>query len=340
MTDKVFLTLDEVYDLSVKALVANGLSEDHARANAAVMRDCQRDECHSHGIYRVVVCVSTLRKGKVAPAAVPEVFDQTPSLVKVDAKKGFSLLAFEAGLPLLVEKAKANGVAAMVIRNCFHFSALWPEVERLAEHGLAGLAMNPSHSWVAPAGGKVPVFGTNPFAFAWPRPNRHPFAFDFATSAMARGDMELLHRAGKPLPPGTAINADGEPTTDPKEAFEGGAMLPFGGHKGSALSLMIELIAGPLIGDMTSVESMAFDDGDKATPLHGELLIAFDPEKMIGGDPASHLMRAEALLQSITDQGARLPGDRRHAARERTLAAGGVEIPRSLHEDILALIPA
>lgn len=338
MTDTVFLNLDEVYDLAVKVMTANGLSQGHARANAAVMRDCQRDECHSHGLYRLVMCVKTMRAGKVVADAVPQVFDQTPGLVRVDAKRGFSLLAFEAGLPLLVEKARSSGIAALAIQNCFHFSALWPEVERLAEEGLAGLAMNPSHAWVAPAGGRVPLFGTNPFAFAWPRTQGHPFVFDFATSAMARGDIELHHRAGKPLPPGTAIDADGNPTNDPQAALDG-AMLPFGGHKGSALSLMIELLAGPLIGDLTSVESMAFDEGAQAAPMHGELLIAFDPGRFTGGDPASHLMRADALLDAITAQGARLPGERRHAARERTLASGHVEIPRKLHEDILALMP-
>jgi delta1-piperideine-2-carboxylate reductase len=332
------LTLDEVHDLAVEVMTANGLSQTHAHANAAVMRDCQRDECHSHGLYRLFMCVKTLRAGKVVTDAVPEVFDHAPGIVRVDAKRGFSLLALDAGLPMLIEKTRTSGIAALAIQNCFHFSALWPEVERLAGEGLAALAMNPSHSWVAPAGGKVPLFGTNPIAFSWPRADGHPFTFDFATSAMARGDIELHRRAGKPLPPGTAIDADGNPTTDPEAALSG-AMLPFGGHKGSALSLMVELLAGPLIADLTSVESMKLDDGAEAAPLHGELLIAFDPQRFIGGDPAAHLARADALLDAITAQGARLPGERRHAARERTLAKGHVEIPRKLYEDIEALMP-
>lgn len=338
MTDMVALTLDEAYALAVRVMTANGLSEAHAHANAAVMRDCQRDECQSHGLYRLIMCVKTLRAGKVVTDAVPEVFDHAPGIVRVDARKGFSLLALEAGLPMLVEKARANGIAALAINNCFHFSALWPEVERLAGEGLAALAMNPSHSWVAPAGGRAPLFGTNPLAFAWPRAKGHPFVFDFATSAMARGDIELHRRAGKPLPENTGVDRHGNPTTDPAAVLEG-AMLPFGGHKGSALSLMIELLAGPLIGDLTSVESMTFDEGAEAAPLHGELLIAFDPGRFAGGDPASHLMRADALLDAIVEQGARLPGERRLATRARTLASGHVEIPRKLYEDIEALIP-
>lgn len=338
MTKSVSLTLEEAFDLAVSIMIANGLSEAHARANAAVMRDAQRDECHSHGLYRLFMCVKTLRAGKVDPQAVPEIRDHAPGIVLADAKRGFSLLAFEAGLPLLIEKARAGGVAALAIRNCFHFSALWPEVERLADAGLAGLAMNPSHAWVAPAGGNAPLFGTNPLAFAWPRPDRPPFVFDFATSAMARGDIELHQRAGKPLPENTGVDAEGRPTTDPAAVLDG-AMLPFGGHKGSALSLMIELLAGPLIGDLTSVESMAFDAGAAAAPLHGELVVAIDPARFTGTDAPAHLRRADALLDAVAGQGARLPSQRRYAARERTLASGAVSIPQALHEELLALVP-
>ena len=143
--------------------------------------------------------------------------------------------------------------------------------------------MNPSHSWVAPEGGKEPVFGTNPIAFAWPRPGGVPFVFDFATSAIARGDIELHAKQGKAIPPEWAIDADGRPTTDPKAALQG-AMRTFGGHKGSALAAMVELLGGALIGDMTSRESMDFDEGVGATPCHGELVIAFDPKVFLGDD--------------------------------------------------------
>ena len=187
MNDRVHMTLEEVHALAVSALLANGMSTAHAQAIAEVITQGQRDECHSHGLYRVLVCVRSLRSGKVDPAVLPTLHDVGPSIVKVDAHQGYSLLAFQTGLPVLVEKARRQGIAALVIRNCFHFSALWPEVEAIAAHGLVGMAMTPSHSWVAPAGGKRGVFGTNPLAFAWPRPAGEPFVFDFATSAIARG---------------------------------------------------------------------------------------------------------------------------------------------------------
>jgi LDH2 family malate/lactate/ureidoglycolate dehydrogenase len=256
--------------------------------------------------------------------------------VRVDAHFGFSPLAFERGKPLLVEKARRTGLAAMAINNCYHFSALWPEVEAISADGFVALAMTPSHSWVAPAGGTKPVFGTNPIAFSWPRPDRPPFVFDFATSAIARGEIELHRRAGKPIPTGWAIDIEGNPTNDPTAALTG-AMLTFGGHKGSALSAMIELMAGPLIGDMMSAESMAFDEGVGAAPCHGELILAFDPKVFLGADAPQHAARAETMFDAIVVQGARLPSQRRYEARERS-ELNGVRVPKALYDDLQALL--
>jgi len=337
MDDAVRLTLGELFDLSFRVLTVNGMAHDHAQAIAKVIVAGQRDECQSHGIYRLIVCVNTLRKGKVVRDAKPVITDVSPALVRVDARFGYSQLAFEMGSKALVEKARTVGIAALAINNCFHFSALWPEVERLASEGLAALAMTPSHSWVAPAGGTKPVFGTNPIAFAWPRPGGVPFVFDFATSAIARGDIELHRRSDKKIPPGWALDAEGQPTEDPAAAMKG-AMLTFGGHKGSALAAMVELLAGPLIGDLTSADSKAFDEGADATPCHGELILAFNPALFTGPERAEHDKRAEALFDGIVSQGARLPSQRRFDARLRS-EANGVNVPRKLYDDVLALIP-
>jgi LDH2 family malate/lactate/ureidoglycolate dehydrogenase len=117
-----------------------------------------------------------------------------------------------------------------------------------------------------------------------------------------------------------------------------GAMLTFGGHKGSALAAMVELLAGPLIGDLTSADSKAFDEGANATPCHGELIVAFNPALFAGTDRAEHDKRAEALFDSIVSQGARLPSQRRFDARLRS-EASGAHVPRELYDDVLALIP-
>lgn len=336
MTDTVPMTLDEVRCLARAVLAAQGLAPAHVEAVAETMVAGERDGCTSHGLYRLLVCAHTIRAGKVALDAEPEIVDSVSGLVRVDARDGYAQLAFALGKGPLVAKARANGIAALAINNCVHFAALWPEVEALAEEGLVAFAFTPSHAWVAPAGGTAPIFGTNPIAFGWPRPGKHPYVFDFATSAVARGEIELHRRAGKPIPLGWGIDAAGQPTTD-AEAALAGAMLTFGGHKGSALATMVELIAGPLIGDLTSRDSIEVDDGAKASPLGGELVIAIDPAGFLGGAVAGELESAEALFDGIQAQGARLPSERRYAARARSLVYG-VEVPRKLLDDIQALL--
>ncbi len=172
------------------------------------------DECQSHGLYRLLVCVRTLRAGVVSPDVPPLVTHPLGGFVRVDADGAYSLWAFDTERPLLVTKAKKNGIAALVINHCYQFSPPWSEVKDLAANGVAALAMLPSHSFVAPAGGTKPVFGTNSIAFAWPRPARHPYTFDFATSAVARGEIEL-HAAPARDSPGWNIDAAGRPTAAP-----------------------------------------------------------------------------------------------------------------------------
>lgn len=335
MTDLITLSRESATQLSMAILRQSGLADDQAAAVTDVIIRGQCDECHSHGLYRLLGSAHSVRSGVVNAQARPRVTDLSPAIVRVDADHGFSPLAYAAGIGHLKEKTRKLGIAAMAVVNCHHFSALWPELEPLAREGLAALALTPSHAWVAPAGGTKPVFGTNPVAFAWPRPGRDPFVFDFATSATARGEIELHRRSGTPLPEGLAIDRDGRPTQDAEEALEG-AMLAFGGHKGSALSAMVELLGGAVIGDFISLQSKEFDAGRNAAPLHGELIIAFDPAVFLGPALAENLARAEILFEAIVGQGARLPSERRYAARKRT-AREGLTVPRKLHDELLGL---
>jgi delta1-piperideine-2-carboxylate reductase len=304
----------------VEAIFRNaGLSALQAAPVARVIVAGERDACKSHGIYRIEGCLRTLKQGKVAPDAVPDLTQDDTAIVRVDAKGGFANAAFEMGAPVLAERARTLGLAALVINDCTHFSALWPEVEALTEHGLAAIAMCPSYATVAPTGGTKALMGTNPLAFGWPRAG-DPYVFDFATSVAARGELELHRIAGTPLPEGWAVDNAGLPTTDPTAALQG-AMLPFGGHKGSAISMMIELLAGVMIGDMTSPEALAFLGATNIAPRHGELIIAFSPERFSAKGGAD-LSRAEGLFDAVLGQGARLPSARRFAARAKAVAEG------------------
>lgn len=332
----VRMTLAEVRALARRVLLQVGLSGDHAHAVAETMVAGERDGCTSHGLYRLLVAARSVRAGTVVPDAMPLLSEPARALMRVDGGGGFAQLAFETGRAMLVEKARRYGIAALALNHVVHFAALWPEVEWLADEGLVALAFTPSHAWVAPAGGTQPVFGTNPIAFGWPRPGRLPFVFDLATSAVARGEIELHRRAGKPVPDDWGYDAAGQATTD-AEAVLAGAMRTFGGHKGSALAAMVELIAGPLIGDMTSAESLAADGGAGGSPLGGELIVAIDPAGFLGDQVEAHLARAEGMFAAIEGQGARLPSQRRYAARAQSMAHG-VEIPAALLADIDALV--
>lgn len=336
MQKTVKIALDDVTTLAYDVLTGAGYGEAHAKSIAKMLYTCQLDDCQSHGLFRLLMCIQTIKAGKIDGHVEPTITQTDNAIIRADARGGMSLLAMEAAIPELIEKTRKFGIAAVAVNRCFHFSALWPEVERLSDAGLAAMAMVPSHSWVAPAGGTRGTLGTNPLAFSWPRQGGSPFTFDFATSAFARGEIELYKRAGKPLPDGVAIDKDGNPTNDPDAAMDG-AMLTFGGYKGSALSIMIELLAGPLIDDMTSLESMAYADGKGGAPYHGEIILAFDPVQFSGGKQMENDARAERLFADIIEQGARLPSQRRYAARARNLERGYVEISAALHADLLAL---
>ncbi len=320
MADTTF-THEELQDIVRRIFQTGGLTPLHAAALARVIVAGEGDACKSHGIYRIEGCLRTIKAGKVVPDAVPQVTSDDSAIVRVNAGGGFSNAAFEAGAPVLAERCRVTGIAAMVINDCTHFAALWPEIETLTDMGLAAMAMCPSYASVAPSGGTEPLMGTNPFAFGWPRGETNPYVFDFATSVAARGEIELHRRAGTPLPEGWAIAPDGTPTTDPEAALAG-AMLPFGSHKGSAISTMIELLAAVMIGDLTSPEARDALGTLSLAPAHGELIIAFDPARFAAGRPGDPMARAEQLFGAILGQGARLPSQRRFKARAETRAEG------------------
>jgi LDH2 family malate/lactate/ureidoglycolate dehydrogenase len=337
MTNLTRLTLDEVHALAFQVLCVNGVSEAQARAIADTITAAERDDCKSHGLFRLPGYVNSVRSGKVTPDAVPEMHELAPAIVRVDGQNGFAPLALQIGRAPLAEKARRHGIAALAVTQIYHFAALWPEVEALAEQGLVAFAFTAAMSYVAPAGGSQPLYGTNPMAFAWPRAEHPPLVFDQASSASARGEIQLHLRDGTAIPAGWAIDAEGHPTTEPAAALAG-AQLPFGGYKGAAIALMIELLAGALIGEVFSFEASARDNHDGGPPVGGEFMIALDPARCVAhGDRQRQLAHAEQLFAKILAQeGTRLPSDRRYAARLRTLAQG-ITIPRALDEELQRL---
>jgi LDH2 family malate/lactate/ureidoglycolate dehydrogenase len=337
MTTLVRLALHDVYALTLEVFQAHGVSPDQARPIAATVTAAERDDCKSHGLFRVPGYIRSVRSGKVTPDAVPVVADLAPGVIQVDGRNGFAPRALEVGREPLAARARSQGIAALAVTNAYHFAALWPEVEALAMMGLVAFAFVSNLSYMSPADGIKPLFGTNPMAFAWPRKGRLPLVFDQSSSASARGEIQLHQRDGKAIPIGWAIDAEGQPTTDPTAALAG-AQLPFGGYKGAALALMIELLAGALIGDLFSFEATALDNQDGGPSRGGEFMIAIDPVRCVGhNDRGAQLAHAESLFASILAQGStRLPSDRRFLARQRT-PTEGITIPQSLYEELQQL---
>ena len=294
--------------------------------------------CTSHGLFRIPFYVKALLEANVSPDAEPTFRDLAPAVLQADAHYGFVPLTLQLAADPLEQRARDLGIAALCIVNGYNLAALWPEVERLAERGLVAFAFTAALPYVAPAGGTRPVYGTNPMSFAWPRAGRPPLVFDQASSASARGEIQIHLRDGKSIPEGWAIGPDGEPTTDPATGLAG-AQLPFGGYKGAAIALMVELLAGALIGDVFSFEAGERDSGKAGAPCGGEFMMAIDPARCVGdGSRDAQLAHAEKLFAKILEQdGTRLPSDRRYRARERT-PTEGVTIPKSLHDTLRGYI--
>ena len=331
------ISIDQLRLLLQSILDNHGFSECHRDAVINNLITAQISECHSHGVWRILELIKNLDKKMLNPTAVPQVTESRGAIIRVDCQMSSAQYGHAIGIPLLIERSKELGIAILAINHAIHYSALWVELEELTKHNLVGLAMTTSHSWVAPWGGNTPLLGTNPFAFAWPRANPdRPYIFDFATSATARGEIQLHARENRPLPDHLAIDAQGKPTNDPHEALNG-AMLTFGGYKGTAISTMIELLAGPMINDLTSQESQRAAKEGASLPYGGEVIIAIDPTIILGEDFTESQQRGETYLNQFQEAGVRLPSERRFKARDENLHNGTIEISESLLQDLEAL---
>jgi len=334
-----FVTLDvaEIMAAARAALIAAGCDEAQARTTAAVLVRAEEDGCASHGLFRLPGFVAALRCGKAKGNAAPNVTLLAPGVVRVDGGRGLSARATEIAREEIAALARANGIAAAAITDVHHFSALWVDIEPLVEQGLGALICTAYVPFVAPAGATQRFFGTNAMAFGFPTEDGG-FIFDQASAATARGELQIAARDGKLAPEGAGVGPDGLPTRDPVQILLG-AQSPFGGHKGSSIALMVELLAGVLIGQPTSPEAGREEVSrgaleDTGPPNGGVLLIAFDPQKF--GDAEGWRGHAAAFFAELRAlPGVRLPGDRRKAERARILREG-VRLPAALWRQVVA----
>ena len=333
MTERT-MTLDEIEQLCRRALVAAGAREDNAAAVARSTRLAERDGVRSHGLLYVPIYAEHVRCGKVDGKADPVVTQPRPGAVTVDAATGFAHPAIDAGWERFLAAARENGVAAMTVFNSYNCGALGHHAERIAETGLVGLCTTHSPASIAPPGGRVPVIGTTPFALGVPDgAGSAAFVLDQSASVIAKSEVLLRSREGRPIEPGWALDAEGAPTLDAAVALKG-SMVPAGGPKGFGAGLLVEILASCLSGAVLSRDASPFSGTAGGPPRTGQCFIAFDPSAFSDTFSGQVARLAEAI---VSQEGARLPGSRRQAARERT-EREGVVVDAALVERIESLV--
>jgi len=325
------LTLADAEELVSRTLLRARTGADNAASVARALVAAEADGLKGHGLTRVPSYAAQTKVGKVDGFAKPVLTRARASLLVIDAANGFAFPALDTAVAALPEAAGSQGVAAAAIRRSHHCGAAGFTVERLAESGLVALMLSNTPSAMAPWGGSKAVFGTNPIAFACPLNGRAPLVIDLSLSKVARGNIVTAKQRGEKIPPGWALDEGGQPTSDPDAALRG-TMVPAGEAKGTALALMVELLAAGLTGANFAAEASSYLDAKGPPPGTGQLIVAFDPSAF-GGNAVA---RFALLAQSIERQeGARLPGARRLAARKKA-ASEGLSISDALLADINA----
>jgi (2R)-3-sulfolactate dehydrogenase (NADP+) len=267
--------------------------------------------------------------GKVDGHALPVIGEAAPGALHVDVANGFYYPAFDRVAGRLPQMAKAQGIAMAGFYRSHHCGVAGHSVERLADEGCVALIFANTPAAMAPWGGASRLFGTNPIAFAAPMAGREPLVIDLSLSKVARGKIVAAAERGEPIPEGWAVDAEGQPTTDAARAAQG-AMLPFGGAKGSALALMVEMLAAGLTGGRYAREATSFLDAEGGPPGTGQLIIAIDAKTLTEDAPARF---AELASLIEADGDARLPGTRRMERRAQVQRAG-LMIDKALLDDL------
>ncbi len=333
MAEPVQMRREELVDLVVRAFEASNVSRPNAISVAHALVAAEIDGQAGHGLSRVASYAAQARTRKVAGAAVPTTDRSAPGWISVDAQHGFAYPALEMAREELVPVVREQGMAGAAIRRSHHCGQLGAQVEALAEAGLVALMVANTPKAMAAWGGRTPLYGTNPIAFAAPRADAAPLIIDLSLSKVARGKIMAAKKSGEPISEGIALDSEGLPTTDPDAALAG-TMVPAGEAKGAALALMVEIMASTLTGAMPSRDASSFFDADGAPPGVGQFILAFDTNRT----PAPGFDAAiEALIASIVaDEGVRVPGTRRLSARADA-EREGVAVPAHLHDEIRAL---
>jgi hydroxycarboxylate dehydrogenase B len=299
-----------IVETFIEAIFVTGGSEPgEAKIIASHLVDASLMGHDSHGVIRVSKYVDWLRAGQVRPNRHARIASDRGALVVVDGDFGFGQVIGKEAMEIAAARAGAHGVATVAIRNSGHLGRIgaWPEM--LAERGLASIHFVNTSGFgilVAPFGGADRRLSANPIAAGVPTKSGRPVILDIATSVIAEGKIQVARNKGERLPPGLVLDGQGRPTTDPEVFYAKppGAILPFGGHKGSGLSFFCEILAGSLTGGRASNP-----DAPTAERLVNNMLsIAFDPSAF--GDPETFAEDVSRLVEWVKASPPIAPGGR------------------------------
>jgi (2R)-3-sulfolactate dehydrogenase (NADP+) len=325
----------ELFQLARAALLKAGAHERMAEASARHLVQAEEQGLPTHGMSRVPFYCSMLRKGRADGSAHPVMTAERGGACLIDNREGLPYVSCEWAVAEALQRARRNGIAFAGITNSAHVGVLGIHLRPLALAGMVGFAFTNSPAAIPAWGGKRALFGTNPVAAAFPRANADPIVIDLALTTVVRGRIMLAMRKGERIPEGWALDRDGRPTTDPKEAIEHGSLFPIGGAKGAMLALMFELLCTSLTGAAIGPEADSFFSEEGNRPRIGQAFIAIDPGALAGRE--RYAERVETLVRlMLEDPEVRLPGAKRFAA-ERRAADLGLDIPDDLLRQIEAL---
>ena len=307
------MTESELGALAARALEGLGLARADAERTAWVLVMGDLLGHATHGVMRIETYGDRIERGAIDPRAQPGIERVAPALARVDGRGAIGPLAGRAALDAALVGARACGIGAAFVRNGNHFGAIAPYCWLAAQSGFATIIGSNASVTVAPTGGREERLGNNPLALGVPRPGGDPVILDMAMSVAARGKIRAAAKRGEAIPDSWATDREGRPTTDPKAALEG-VLLPFGGHKGYGLAVMVDLFAGLLSGSayLTHVKSW-LDEPDAPGNL-GHFFIALDCARL---GPAGGLAERMADFVGILHDtkradpaiGVKLPGE-------------------------------
>jgi LDH2 family malate/lactate/ureidoglycolate dehydrogenase len=283
----------ELRTLMRDLLIGIGTAEDVAGMVGNSLVDANLAGHDSHGVIRILHYLEMCEAGRVFPAAEPEIVREHGATVTVDGKWGWGQRSMWMATHAACERARQFGLGAAVVQNSYHIGRVAPYVEHLARQGMIGLAMANAGRGVAPYGGRKRVMGTNPIAWAVPREGeQEPICLDVATAYIAEGKVRVARAKEVECPAGAIMDKDGFPSVNPNDFYEGGALNPFGTHKGSGFSILAQLVGAGLAGAHPDV--LAQHRGG-----NGPFILAIDVSAFV--EPETFLARVEDQVAEIHD---------------------------------------